>query len=81
MKKYGPLYDYLNTCGKTSLRLTFDEIEKIIDDTLPKSALNHRPWWANQRSGDRPQADAWLSASYKVSSLNQSEKWVEFTKE
>lgn len=82
MKKYGPLYDYLNTCGKVSLRLTFDDIEKIIDKPLPPSVTYSRQWWENPTNiKQHPQATAWLSAGYKVSAVNMSERWVEFIKE
>lgn len=80
MNKYGPLCDYLKICGKQTIRLSFEEIEKIINDELPSSAQKFPQWWENQRKGTR-QSDSWISAGYIVSNKNQQEQWVEFTKE
>ena len=64
--KYEPLKDYLTNCAKNTVELTYDEVEKIIEDVLPYSAHKYRVWWAN--SG-HIQADAWLNAGFKVDSI------------
>lgn len=45
MTKYDPLYEYLKKSGRLNLRLTFAEIEKILNDKLPASAYMHKQWW------------------------------------
>ena len=81
MSKYDVLGDYLKTCGKNTIRLTFDTIEEILGFELPMSAHKYPAWWENQRVPGHPYCQAWLGVGYKVSSLNQTDKWVEFTKE
>jgi len=81
MSKYDPLRDMLlqippNISEKT---LTFSEIETILGFTLPGSAYNHRPWWANPSStNDHPYAQSWLSVDWKVETVNQSQERVRF---
>ncbi len=70
MAKYDPLNSYLEQRGDRSISLTFSEVEKIINAKLPKSALDYREWWANDRS--HTQARAWLAAGYKTSDVNMT---------
>jgi len=65
-RKYGPLRDYLAALPLTTQEktLSFAEVEKIIGDKLPDSAMRHRPWWANQEGGSR--APQWRAAGFKV---------------
>lgn len=80
MSKYDVLADYLKTCGKTVIRLSFDTIEEILGFKLPQSAHKFKEWWSNNDMG-HSHAAGWLGANYKVSNLSQTDKWVEFTKE
>ena len=50
--KYQRLYTHLCRLGIQEWRASFGEIESIIGFGLPASARLHRPWWANQRSGN-----------------------------
>ena len=47
--RYAPLAIWLQTQTRThqKISLSFEQIEKIIDDKLPPSARQHRTWWAN----------------------------------
>lgn len=72
VSKYEPLTDYLKGQdeGKSEVTLALPELEQILGFPLPKSAVEYRPWWANQTdSTNRPQAHAWLSAGFNVSSV------------
>lgn len=64
--KYDPLKDYLANCSDDFVELTYDEIERIIENVLPYSAHKYNAWWAN---GGHMHADAWLNAGYKVESV------------
>lgn len=73
-QKYVKITEWLADCGKSSVRLTFQQLNDI--STLPASAYSARQLWAN--SGQSFSC-AWLSANYKVTSISMSEQWVEFT--
>ncbi|WP_052111409.1 GIY-YIG nuclease family protein [Pontibacillus yanchengensis] len=62
--KYGPLYDYLEGYGQPYEYLTFEEINHLLQATLPHSSTQHHAWWANDRS--HTQGRAWLDAGYRV---------------
>ena len=75
MGKYEPLKQFLqkeNTKIGSSMTLTFEEIEKIIGDSLPKSASVYDEWWEN--SYTHSQAKAWRSAGYKTVDVNMNKK-------
>ncbi len=76
--KYSPLENYLRNCDE-SVVLTFDEIEEIINDTLPKSAFEYLEWWGND-DVTHTQSKAWSNANFKATNviLGQS---VEFVKQ
>ncbi len=83
MNKYDPLHDFLLNIlpNITERTLSFDEIEKILGDKLPNSATTHRAWWANPISpNDHPHAQSWITAGWKVDTVNQNNKWVSFTR-
>jgi hypothetical protein len=51
MSKYAPLGRHLAAQPSREILLAFSEIERLLGDSLPASAHNHRAWWANERSG------------------------------
>jgi hypothetical protein len=65
--RYAPLYNYLTEQvneDDSLVELPFSEVEQIIDAKLPRSAFQHRAWWANTPS--HAQANAWVSAGWRV---------------
>lgn len=81
--KYQGLESYLSSSPSTikEVTLSLEQIETIIGDTLPVSALNYREWWANQSdTANRPQAKAWIKAGFVVDEVHQMHKdsWVRF---
>ena len=42
MKKYEPLMLFLDKSGKKEIKLSYDEIEKIIGDSLPITAYKNK---------------------------------------
>lgn len=76
--KYTPLEIYLNALPESQreVTLSFDHIEKILGDKLPRSAYQHRAWWANEKNGNHVHAWSWLDARWKVETVNFTEKWV-----
>ena len=61
------------------VQLSFREVEEIIDTELPPSARRHRAWWAND-SVSHVQSLSWLSADWRVASINMSEERVIFAR-
>lgn len=61
MNKYYPLYEYLVRCKKDSV-ISFDEINKIIGDELPRSAYIYPAWWSNAQDGSHPHCRNWVEA-------------------
>jgi len=76
MAKYEKLTDWLNNPQR--LLLTLKEIEHIIEDQLPESALKYRAWWANE--GDSRQGRSWLDAGWEVESVDLKAEEVVFRK-
>lgn len=66
-QKYKLIKDYLKNCKSDSVKLSYKEIEKIIEMSLPNSAYKYDAWWAN---GGHSQADAWLGAGWRVNEVN-----------
>lgn len=67
---YGPLAVYLSSIGGTRTTLTFQEVAAIVGRALPPSAHKHRAWWANDPS--HSQARGWLTAGWRVASIDQN---------
>jgi len=77
---YDVLRDYLKAQTKTELVLTFDEIEELIDDALPRAA-QRASWWDTARAPEEkmPQREACLDAGFTATRMMDG-KSVRFTK-
>lgn len=79
--RYAPLALWLQIQsqeGQDKVVLTFEQVEKIIDDKLPASARSNRSWWANDSVG-HTQSQQWLDVGWRVSSVNIAEERVVFS--
>ena len=79
--RYAPLAIWLQSQVRErheKISLTFEQIEKIIDDKLPPSARRHRNWWANDSVG-HTQSQQWLDVGWRVSSVNIAAERVVFS--
>ena len=63
-KTYDPIETYLRRRPGPTETLTFARWEQLTGVTLPPSARQYRPWWANDRH--HVQARAWLDAGWRV---------------
>lgn len=77
-KKYRYLSDYLHNAAGEAVRLTFDEIEQILKDKLPRSAYQHRAFWAN--TGSHSIAISWMSVGYQTVEVDLTNRYVVFEK-
>ena len=78
--KYLLLAKHLVTVPATTRELQFKvlEIEKILNAHLPPEARRFPGWWANQKSGKRAQAFAWMAAGWLVSKIDFDANFVRF---
>ncbi|MCV0424494.1 MAG: hypothetical protein K5905_03395 [Roseibium sp.] len=65
MSKYEPLREHLARLEDVVWAAKLDEVEHIIGSSLPKSAREHRTWWANS-GGSLVHQNAWLDAGWRV---------------
>ena len=77
-KKYRFLSDYLHESNQPRIKLSYTEIENILNFRLPDSAFTHRAFWANTISHSI--ALSWLSVNYEVVEVNLEDKYIVFEK-
>ena len=80
--RYIPLIDHLQSrsVDEEKITLTFDDINQLLGEhRLPDSAYKHRAWWANDAKG-HSHSQKWLSAGWRVSNVNMTEKRVVFVR-
>ncbi len=64
--RYLPLAEFFRTCDKSSITLTFKEIEEIIGTDLGTTA-DTKPFW--YRTGFNTISQSWLDHGYEIKSL------------
>ena len=79
MTKYAPLGDFLANQLKSELRLGFDEVERILGASLPRSAYEHQAWWANNPEG-HSHCRSWHDVGWRTEGLNLSGRSVVFAR-
>lgn len=77
--KYQALQKFLQMSDRSQVTLTFDEIETLMETSLPASARTQRAWWSNRSKGAL-QAAAWIGAGYLVKELDLAGEQVVFHK-
>ena len=77
-KKYRYLSKYIQDSEKFTVRLSFEQIEDILQFQLPDSARKHKEFWANTTSHSI--ALSWLSVGYKTVEVNLEQEYVVFEK-
>lgn len=72
---------FLERAGQLIIKLSFEEVEHIIQDSLPPSAFKHsEAWWSNNK--DHSQAVSWLEAGYETDYVSDTckDKHIVFVK-
>ena len=67
--KHYKLKRFFAASTERSITLTFQQLEEIDDQPLPKTARMDRSWW-NPRPNCNMIAEAWLTEGYKLHSIN-----------
>jgi len=62
------------------VQFRFSEIERILNAHLPPEARRFTNWWANQKSGKRAHAFAWMASGWLVSSVDINADLVKFVR-
>jgi hypothetical protein len=78
MSYYQPLTRFLEGRRESEVKLTFPELEKILNRRLPDSARKHQAWWANTTSHSH--ADAWLRLDWKTAGVDLAGERVVFVR-
>ena len=81
MKKYSGLTKYLKSeleNGHRTIALSFQQLETIIDATLPESAFSQFQWWDNTESNQHGQMKAWRAARFIVKAVDFTTQTVRF---
>jgi hypothetical protein len=78
--KYTPLEHYLHDLPESQkeVTLSFQQVERILNDKLPPSAHQYQAWWANEKDGRHVHAHAWMDTGWRRDTVSFSEKWVRF---
>ena len=81
--KFTPLRHYLQglPISQEEVTLTFELIERILNDTLPPVAYQNGEWWGNQKQETKVEVIAWMDAGWMVEIVNLNEKWVRFVRQ
>lgn len=77
--KYMLLKRYLEGQRLSRLRLSFQDVERMLGEALPPSAYKRPAWWANDATG-HAQARAWLEAGFKTADVDVEGKAVSFVR-
>jgi len=65
MSKYDPLREHLARLEDVVWAAKLGDVEEILGSSLPRSAREHRTWWANS-GGSLVHQNAWLDAGWRV---------------
>jgi hypothetical protein len=78
--KYTPFEVYLREIpvNQNTLTLSFEQIERAMNNPLPKSAYERLTWWSNEIHTGLSHKNAWLNAGWNVESVDLAGKWVQF---
>ncbi len=76
MSKYDPLKVFLQQAAPRDLRLSFEEIERILGFTLPASK-QYPAWWSNSATNNT-MTKAWLDAGYRTEQVDVAEGKLTF---
>ena len=76
MSRYEPLTRFLEGTRAGEIRLTFQDIERILDRPLPASARHHQAWWSNTETHSH--ADSWMRTGWRTRDLDLGSERILF---
>jgi hypothetical protein len=80
--KYTPLEEHMRELSKTktTLALSFEQIEAAMHSPLPKSARERLTWWDNEVTSTLSHKFAWLHAGWRVATVDLVKRSVRFVR-
>ena len=80
--KYLPLDEWFRKQPKSTreIKLTFDQVEKILGNPLPKSATKLMTWWTNVHPKIQSHRTAWLNHGWMVKEFDLKARRVKFVR-
>lgn len=75
--KYQPLTDFLLAHAGQELRMSFSEIERIVDAPLPARSKANRAWWSNNPNNS-VLTKAWLAAGFRTEKVDMAAEMLSF---
>jgi hypothetical protein len=81
--KYTPLDKHLKALPpeQRDVTMSFEQIERVLNDKLPPSAYKYQAWWANEKDGNHVHAHSWMNAGWMVDTVDRWQKRVRFRRE
>jgi hypothetical protein len=78
--KYTPFEVYLREIPvhQNTLTLSFEQVERAMNNPLPKSAYGRLTWWSNEIHTGLSHKNAWLNTGWNVESVDLAGKRVQF---
>src|SRR5687768_11695735 len=80
MSVYEPITRFLRQTQEPTIRLTFQDIERIISRPLPQSAYRYREWWSNNPTG-HSHARSWAEAGWRTEKVDLERRVLFFSRE
>ena len=71
MSKYDRLGEFLQKQNVERVPMSFADIERLTEVTLPKSAHKHRPWWSNNPHNS-VMTRVWLKAGFESEQVDMA---------
>ncbi len=78
MGKYSPLRDFLAKQGREFVPMSFEEIERVLGESLPASK-QYPAWWSNNPSNN-VMTKEWIAAGYQTESVDIAGEKLVFRK-
>jgi hypothetical protein len=75
--KYEPLSKFLRNQASDEVKVSFEQIERIIGDKLPASANEHRAWWSNNPNNS-VMTKAWIEAGFRSEQVDMEGRKLVF---
>ena len=81
-RKYLPLDEWFSKqpAATKQIELTFDQVEEILGNPLPKSATRLNTWWTNVQPKIQSHRTAWLNHGWVVSEFDLDARRVKFVR-